>query len=356
MLTIDKIQGFEGYKLKDNGTTYIAFAMKEGDDIWSYIMTEEELKRIWDDIMVSPSWKDFKLNNPNNLAVWREPYKSTLVKFVEHHTLPILQEKGNISEQKAEEMFNKLPLRKFDWVFIETSTGISLKIFHSYIVVNGQLFYKVFDYISDGLNPKFWDGWYTLTSVAQPFVVKAKDAVIPSSIEALRKELIENYIKDMNTWSPEGMGCKIQNLKLDNGKVSNRLFGKYLPNLVMISNKELSPYWKGDLALPFDEMIEIIKSLAILIDGVPTIIKGQFHEDEKGTKVFDTTKRGHIFITVAWGGLYTKNQGIDKSSIKNHLYYRRTSANGMEEGWDYLIISEGSNLWLYGETGKMGDL
>ena len=117
-------------------------------------------------------------------------------KFVEHHTLPIMQEKGNISEQKAEEMFNKLPLKKFDWVFVETSTGISLKIFHSYTVVKGQIFYKVFDYISDGRDANFWDNGFLLTRVTQPFVIKAKDDIIPSAIEVLRQELVENYVKE----------------------------------------------------------------------------------------------------------------------------------------------------------------
>jgi len=198
MLMIERIQNFEGYFINDEGTTYIAFSMKEEDEVWSYLMTEEEFKRVWADKTAAQSWKNFKFNNLDTLAVWREPYKGLRVplKFAEGYTLPIMQERGKISEQKAGEMFNKLPLKKFDWVFVKTSTGISLKIFHSYTVVKGQIFYKVFDYISDGRDANFWDNGFLLTRVTQPFVIKAKDDIIPSATEVLRQELVENYVKE----------------------------------------------------------------------------------------------------------------------------------------------------------------
>ena len=60
MLMIERIQNFEGYFINDEGTTYIAFSMKEEDEVWSYLMTEEEFKRVWADKTAAQSWENFK--------------------------------------------------------------------------------------------------------------------------------------------------------------------------------------------------------------------------------------------------------------------------------------------------------
>jgi hypothetical protein len=137
---------------------------------------------------------------------------------------------------------------------------------------------------------------------------------------------------------------KIENIKLDNGKILNRLYGKYLPNLIIISDKELSTYWRGDLAVPSEEADKILETLNIPFDGKPIVIKGQFRVNAKGNRIFDTTKGGHILLAVSWGGAFNKSRGLDESKIDGCFYFRSASSNGGGTGWDYVLVPENFSM------------
>ena len=140
--------------------------------------------------------------------------------------------------------------------------------------------------------------------------------------------------------------AKIENIRLENGEFLNRLYGKYLPNLIIISKEELSTYWRGDLALPKEEADKILRDLNIPFDGKPFVIRGQYRKNAKGNEIFDTTRSGHILLAVDWGGAFTKTRGIDNDKVEGHLYYRRASSNGGGTGWDYMILPEGFSMKL----------
>jgi hypothetical protein len=137
--------------------------------------------------------------------------------------------------------------------------------------------------------------------------------------------------KQFNLWRCVMM----ENIKLDNGRYLNRMYGKYQPNITFLS----------------DTPIENIPSNGEMPDGadwdkamdgtVIGIAEGTFFKSKKGTDCFDLDGRNHVLITVDWGGSFRSSRGDCEFLPENMVYNRKASSNGGGNGYTFIVVPVG---------------
>jgi len=141
----------------------------------------------------------------------------------------------------------------------------------------------------------------------------------------------------------------MENLRLNNERILNRDFGKYRSGLVIISDKEIEnlsdlDFFRNtndDWSKANKAREKFVKNTNIPFDGsLALVIKGQFRVNAKGTKIFDTTKKGDVLISINWGGAFDKSRGIEIDKVKDYKYYSHSKSNGGGTGIDWIVISE----------------
>ncbi len=127
----------------------------------------------------------------------------------------------------------------------------------------------------------------------------------------------------------------MENIKLDNGKFLNRVYGKYSPNITFISNIELNCENLKKIRMDTSVINPNLK-----FDGIINeIYKGWYRKNAKGTDVFEHDKNGkHFFVCVSWGGAFDSSSGKCLTPKVHFLYYRRASSNGGGTGYNYFIF------------------
>jgi len=154
------------------------------------------------------------------------------------------------------------------------------------------------------------------------------------------------YNSDIKT---KQKGNNMENLKLDNGNILNRDFGKYRSRLVIISDKKIDrlsdlDFYKNtieDWTKENKSREEFVKNTNIPFNGkIMSVIKGQFRINAKGTKIFDTTKKGDVLISIDWGGSFNKSRGIEIDKVKDYKYFHHAKSNGGGTGLDWIVVPE----------------
>jgi len=125
----------------------------------------------------------------------------------------------------------------------------------------------------------------------------------------------------------------MENLKLTNGTYLSRLYGKYAPNIILISN---SP----DEELKDDSVMLLLKQKQISFDGsIFWCIKGDFRINKKGNRVFQIDGNGSfILVGISWGGSFNDTTGSCNIPNMPSVYHRRASSNGGGLGKTYYVI------------------
>ena len=137
----------------------------------------------------------------------------------------------------------------------------------------------------------------------------------------------------------------MENIKLENGKFLNRLYGKYMPDITLISGVELDDYkWKNDFE-KFKKEDDRLSNL--LFDGTVKAVKGFYRENAKGTKIFEISETGnHYLISVDWGGCFNSSRGGCRTPNIDFLYQIRKSSNGGGAGGTYYVIDANNKTKL----------
>ena len=127
----------------------------------------------------------------------------------------------------------------------------------------------------------------------------------------------------------------MENIKLDNGKFLNRHYGKYNPNLTIISNEELDNDVLKEKSLDTNIIHPNLK-----FDGhIISVYRGWYRKNAKGTDIFEHHENGkHLFITIDWGGCFDSTRGDCTTPNTNFLYQRRASSNGGGTGVSFYIF------------------
>lgn len=115
-------------------------------------------------------------------------------------------------------------------------------------------------------------------------------------------------------------------IKLEDGKFLRKSWGKYEPNLLIISP---IPYmdWDSVEGVTFNLPLKQVE-----------ILRGRFFTYKKGIKVFEILSGDapHILIKDSWGGAFEKSRGGVLPT--DGLYYRRASSKRGGEGNDYAVV------------------
>jgi len=161
------------------------------------------------------------------------------------------------------------------------------------------------------------DGWVTFYPEKNPVKKKLYDGQI----------LVENPLKDFSSVDMTNW------VELSNGQFLYNDYGKYKPNLTFLG-----------LSVPyFPEYSVVSPSQFNLPKGNMSFLKGEYFRSKKGTPCFRLSETGpHILIRDDWGGAFNKYGGGMLEKLPNRLYYRRASSNGGGNGYDYIIVPEGT--------------
>ncbi|NPV12619.1 MAG: hypothetical protein HPY57_12605 [Ignavibacteria bacterium] len=115
-------------------------------------------------------------------------------------------------------------------------------------------------------------------------------------------------------------------IELEDGKFLRKSWGKYEPNLLVISP---IPYmdWESVEGVTFNLPLKKVE-----------ILRGRFFTSKKGSKVFEILSGDapHLLIKDSWGGAFEKSRGGVLPT--DGLYYRQASSNGGGQGNDYAVV------------------
>ena len=119
---------------------------------------------------------------------------------------------------------------------------------------------------------------------------------------------------------------------LSDGKVLKSRYGKYGPNLLLISD------------IPVDFKKEIYgKDINLDMYGTLKVLYGKFFTTKNGKNAFEVMskeKAPHMLLQDDWGGAWSKYRG-GVLELSDALYYRRASSNGDGTGYDYAVLPKG---------------
>lgn len=126
-------------------------------------------------------------------------------------------------------------------------------------------------------------------------------------------------------------------IKLSNGDLLYKWYGKYAPNFCLLTKQELKPYYlrkqvkASDFNLPDN-------------DRLLYMIPGKYWVSQKGTKCFRADENGaYILLIDEWGGgcfRTSKARRLPEES-EGAVYFRRARSNGGGCGTDYAVVPKG---------------
>jgi len=113
-------------------------------------------------------------------------------------------------------------------------------------------------------------------------------------------------------------------IKLSEGSFLHNCFGKYEPNLSILTTSEVFPKYE---TREFSELN---------IEGIYlSSLRGDYFVSKKGTNCFRVKEDGkHYLYCHSWHG---RNATLPFSKVEG-LYYRCASSNGGGNGYDYIIL------------------
>ena len=136
----------------------------------------------------------------------------------------------------------------------------------------------------------------------------------------------------------------MENIKLDNSLWLIKAYGELLPNIVFLHRR---PMIKLGVETAEDDSeksiwIPYLNSSMNLDGNLQGVLKGQYRINKNGTKIFDLTKKGHLFVTVEWGGYNRSNMGNGdiNANTDNVLFYKKIYNKTSTIGYTYFIIPE----------------
>lgn len=160
---------------------------------------------------------------------------------------------------------------------------------------------------------------------------KRDERFIPVECEFSSYNRYPDYFtaKKLNVTQVEDIPLPEGWIMLSNGKVLKSRYGKYEPNLLLISD------------VPVDFKEEFYGStLNLDIPGTLKVLYGKFFTTKNGKNAFEVIskeKAPHMLLQDDWGGAWSKYCG-GVLELSDALYYRRASSNGGGTGYDYAVL------------------
>lgn len=144
-----------------------------------------------------------------------------------------------------------------------------------------------------------------------------------------------NYFKDPDAtrrmW-PE-LFTEGGSISLTNGEELINRYGKYMPQMSFLLNKE-------NCCIRWEDADP---SLNIDWDGDPLQLRGDYWVSKKGTHCFRPSNEGkHILVSVDWGGCFISTRGTEYFTTEAlALYAHRASSNGGGAGYNFYVFPYG---------------